>query len=227
MILVYAIGLILLIAAFLGGAVEISARSSLDEPRWMLSALESWRILWPDSLIAFEEKIGPGLWPLAEAAMALPFWLLFGLPGGILAWIGRPHHDDQEGPDEESLFLYDRLVERAKEDGYFSEPGDDPQPQGLSLPEEDADSEGDDLAPTHHDGLAAEENGEDDSAPTDHDYVPPDLGDVREWAREWGSDSAKPPEPQPPGEEKAKPFVVPKAPPTGLGQWIGRDEDKE
>jgi hypothetical protein len=216
MILLYGIGLILLVAAFLGGAAEIAARGSLDESRWMLSGLETLRLLRPSVPVALREAVGPGLWPIVEGMLAVPFWVLFGLPGGILAAIGRPRHDDVEGPDEESLFLYDRLVERAREEGYVTEPGDEPQPHE-SLPEADeADQEGDDLAPSHHDGLAGEETGGDDSAPTDHDYVPPDLGDIKDWAAE----PDRPPEPYPPGEKPAKPLVVPEPPPAGLGRWI-------
>lgn len=217
MIIVHGLGLLLLIAAFLGGAAEIAARGSMADPSWFLSARETWEHLWPQSLAIARQAVGPGLWTgLVEPALAPPFWMLFGAPGAALAWVGRPRHHDIEGPDEDSMFLYDRLVERAREEGYLDEPGDGPQHFNL---EEDADREGDDLAPTQHGELPSDDEG-DDSAPTEHGYDPPEPEDAKAWAelddgRGQDGNAGRQAE-----GGRATPFSVPKPPRPGLGAWV-------
>ncbi|MEO5337138.1 MAG: hypothetical protein H7841_09625 [Magnetospirillum sp. WYHS-4] len=228
MMLYRGFGLLLLGAAFLGGAAEIAAQATLSDRPWMLPAIDVWIILAPSSLEAARRALGPEMLDaLAGSLLILPAWLLFGLPGAALAWLGRPQDDETEGPDEESLFLYDRLAKLAREEGYGNEPGDGPDIHTTLAADDEDGQSGDDLAPTQQLLAEDEDSGQegDDSAPTDQGYAPADLGDAKTWIDAEGADRpSRPPEAEgqtpAPAEEKPRPFSVPKPPPAGLGHWV-------
>lgn len=119
-------GWLLLFAAALGAAAEVAARAGPHAGGFLLSAYDVWYALWPGSLVVakirIEALLGPWAWdPLATGVLAVPLWVLFGLPGWLLIWLGRPRpgpRDEagrqEERDEEEALFLYDSLAERAE-----------------------------------------------------------------------------------------------------------------
>ncbi|MCH7555805.1 MAG: hypothetical protein IIC08_07435, partial [Proteobacteria bacterium] len=78
------------------------------------------------------ERISPTLWELLRVSvLALPAWLLFGVPGGALVWFCNPHRQmtryqkEELERHEEALVLYDKLAQEAKEAGF--DDGEDDQ----------------------------------------------------------------------------------------------------
>ncbi|MGB0672169.1 MAG: hypothetical protein ACPGNT_11795 [Rhodospirillales bacterium] len=195
MILFFFTGIVLLVAAFIGAAMEAVAPLPPESRSLLNPGSEVWPALWPQSFLALEGVIGsvsPVLWdPVAITLLKLPLWMLAGIPGFYLALRFRPavllRHDD-DGPEEDDLFLFDRLAQRAREEGFHD--GDDmhpdERPSGQGVPEGGEDA----LEPhqNHHDDMAPEaalvlpsadpevaDDGSDDMAPTNSDeYVPPD-----------------------------------------------------
>jgi len=118
----FPVGWLLLFAAALGGAAEIAARAGPHAGGLVLSAHDVWYALSPGSLVVakirLEALLGPWAWdPLATGVLAAPLWALFGLPGALLLWLGRPRpgpRDAAERQEEDALFLYDSLAERAE-----------------------------------------------------------------------------------------------------------------
>ena len=74
--------------------------------------------MWPNAWSALQGAFGAGL---SKAIFALPGWLTFGLPGGLLVWFCRSNKDSISEEDHDSMFLFDELSKQAKQEGY----GDD------------------------------------------------------------------------------------------------------
>ncbi|MEE9544805.1 MAG: hypothetical protein V3V55_04310 [Rhodospirillales bacterium] len=127
------LGYALLAAAFFAGAAEIAAHGIGGTRSPVLSAYDTWYTLWPSSLIVsriiIERDLAPFLWdPVLVTVLSLPAWMILGIPGAALAWFFHPkrHGDgvtkEELSKYEESLFLYDRLSEQAKAEGYVDDP---------------------------------------------------------------------------------------------------------
>ncbi|MBL6945074.1 MAG: hypothetical protein ISR47_00370 [Rhodospirillales bacterium] len=125
------LGWTLMVGAFFAGVAETIAHVQPGAGGFYLSAFDVWYILWPGELIVtkihVQNLLGPWAWdPVALGLLKLPGWALFGLPGGFLVWLGWP---DKGVPSEEfdevaeSMFLYDDLAKRAREEGFTQ---DDP-----------------------------------------------------------------------------------------------------
>jgi hypothetical protein len=161
------LGWVLLALAFLAGAAQVVPRALPGGTSGtVVSAYELWYAAWPGTLIAtqirVERLLHPWLWdPALVTLLKLPAWLLFGLPGGLLTWFFRPHREMSEAEreelqkQEESLLLYDRLAQEARDAG-FSDDEDDQLPdhaahglidgRGVTQPESDYDLTTDGIA---------------------------------------------------------------------------------
>lgn len=131
------LGWLLMIAAFVAAAAEIAATGLAAGPAGWIGFEELWRALAPASYVdvrLWVDDISPWIWHVLQAGpLLLPGWLLFGLPGVLLAWFCRPgrHLTESEKEDlrrrRDALFLYDELARdarrQAEEDGY--DPGED------------------------------------------------------------------------------------------------------
>ncbi len=117
----FILGLALTAAALVAALAEIAARRLADDAPLLLSAYDLWSMLRPGSLIAAEAHVGrllPWLWdPAIVTILAFPVWLLLGPPGLLLIWRYSPRRGTSD-IDEDALFLYDRLAERARAEGY-------------------------------------------------------------------------------------------------------------
>lgn len=126
-------GWLLLLTAFAGAAAETIARALPGGTGWMLSAAELWQALWPGAYLIASIRISamaPALWdPVMMTAMSLPAWVIFGVPGVILAWGCRPNRilsateEEELQEHEASLFLYDDLAREARK--WAREEGED------------------------------------------------------------------------------------------------------
>lgn len=120
----FPLGWLLVFAAALGAAAETAARLGPHAGGLVLTAYDVWYALAPGSLVVgkirIEALLGPWAWdPLTTSVLAVPLWALFGLPGGLMLWLGRRRlgpRDAAEQQEEDALFLYDSLVDRAKEE---------------------------------------------------------------------------------------------------------------
>ncbi len=134
----FLLGWLLMFLAFVGAAAEVVPRSlpgGAANTRWFVSAYDLWYAAWPGSLVVFQiqvERILPALWdPVMVTLLAPPTWLLFGGPGILLIWLFRPHRkltaEQQEDlrKQEETLFLFDKLADEAREAGFDA--GEDDQ----------------------------------------------------------------------------------------------------
>ncbi len=126
-------GVALLIAAFVATASEVAARTVPGVGNYV-SASELWAALSPRTFRAVEQWVsatmGPAAWNAGfMTVMVLPAWALFGVPGGVLAWLNRPHREVPEDFDPDEVFLFDELAKRAKEDGYADGKDDDRLPR--------------------------------------------------------------------------------------------------
>lgn len=132
------LGWVLLFLAFAGAAAEAVPRSlsgGAGGSGWFVSAYDLWYAAKPGSLVVTQiqvEKLSPVLWdPVIVALLALPAWLLFGLPGVLLTWFFRPHKEmtaeqrEDLRKQEESLLLFDKLTEEARAAGF--DDGEDDQ----------------------------------------------------------------------------------------------------
>lgn len=125
--LFFVIGWLLLASAFLAAAADISVKVSRNSGGALLSAIDLWNSVSPDTLIATRSllsDIHPALWdPLLTTLLILPAWLLLGLPGGVLAYLCRPNRRDDslEGGNDDDMTphsLYEELAKAAKDEGY-------------------------------------------------------------------------------------------------------------
>ncbi|MBE0533269.1 MAG: hypothetical protein IH626_20805 [Rhodospirillales bacterium] len=115
-------GWLFLFAALLGAAAETAARLGPHGGGFLLAAYDVWYALWPGTLVVtkirLETLVGPWAWdPLMTTVLALPLWALFGIPGGLMLWLGRPRRgqpDAAQQHEEDALFLYDSLAEQAE-----------------------------------------------------------------------------------------------------------------
>ncbi len=114
------IGLLLLLLAFVTAAAEIAAQATARDAGF-LSFLDVLRILAPEALAAVKSTvqsyIHPALWdPVMTGAMALPGWLLFGVPGALIAWGFRPRSEDSDDDMDDGPYnTYDDIVAAADE----------------------------------------------------------------------------------------------------------------
>ena len=141
----FLIGLVFLLVAFVAAAAEAFGRTVPMRHEFFMSAYRLWHTLSPGTLIVFEirmEAWAPTVWELLIKPVLswLPAWMIFGLPGGLLAWFAHPHQiiTPEQKEDlrrqEESLFLYDKLAAEAEKQ--LRSDGEDPNI--------------DDAAPDHH-----------------------------------------------------------------------------
>ncbi len=119
----FLLGLLLLAGAFLLAAYETMARVELQHGGAFMPAYDLWYGLWPSSLnhlrIVLERDLHPMLWdPLLVSLLVLPAWLLVGAPGALLLVKFRPHRVDDDGHDEDSLYVLENLVKMAREEGH-------------------------------------------------------------------------------------------------------------
>ena len=143
-------GWALLLAAFAAAAAEIVVPLHPGSRDLFVSSYDLWYTGWPGTLIKLQirlERIAPFLWdPVMTGILALPAWLLFGLPGIVLTWMSGPRGfaDRRERAEvrkyEEAMLFYDDLARQARDQGM--------------------DRDGDDMSPDHsgHDTLDAIEN---------------------------------------------------------------------
>lgn len=129
---IFFIGLGFLALAFISGAAEIAAQGITKQLRAYMAISEVWQILSPETLSKFRDD-GVGIlgsrWQTVELFMLLPGWLLFGLPGLIIALVFRDHDTDADKDHEDSVFLYDALAKRAHDEGMDdASHGDDVMP---------------------------------------------------------------------------------------------------
>jgi len=115
------LGVALLVGAFAAAAAGMVAHRIAGGPGVAMSAHDLWYTLRPGSLVVVEatlERLHPWLWdPLIAYLLAVPAWLLLGVPGLLLVWHSRPRRGETD-IDEDALFLFDRLAERARAEGY-------------------------------------------------------------------------------------------------------------
>jgi len=121
--ILFIFGCLLLAAAFLSGAAEMTTRVMYRREALAYSAIDVWRLISPQGLgqakIYIETVFWPALWdPVLTTVLILPGWVVFGVPGVLLAWFCHPKVKGGTGIDEDSLLLYDRLAARAREEGY-------------------------------------------------------------------------------------------------------------
>ena len=140
----YYLGFMLLMLAFASGAAEVVPRTfTRGEGGGFVSAYDLLYAAWPGKLVVAQihvEKLSSALWdPILTGLLAMPAWLLLGLPGGALAWFYRPNKEMSpevaEGlrRQEEILQLYDKLKREAREAGY----AEDEYDQGPTLDSHD------------------------------------------------------------------------------------------
>ena len=149
--LTFLIGCALLVLALVAAAAETMAHVTPDVRGVVLSAYDVLYTLWPSKLIVakihIENWFGAWAWdPVALAVLALPGWLIFGLPGAVLAWVGRRRADGDEErfqQIEESMFLYDSLARQAREEGYTVD--DEPRFEPVYATPDDAEIRPEDL----------------------------------------------------------------------------------
>ena len=120
------LGWVLLGAAFIAAAAESVAHSvpGVDGP--VISAYDLWYTLWPKGLvitrIIVERNVHAFFWdPLLVTLLQFPAWLLLGGPGAAMVWFFRPSRQTGDEIDEDSVFLYDRLMEDAEKETRLEE----------------------------------------------------------------------------------------------------------
>ena len=107
-----------LIIAFGASAAEMAAHGVGGARGMFISLSAVISAMWPNTWSALQNTLGFGL---SKALFALPGWLTFGLPGGLLVWFCRPNKEGFGDEDSDSMDLFDELSKQAKRDGY----GDD------------------------------------------------------------------------------------------------------
>lgn len=111
--LLFFIGIALAVAAFFATGAEIAAYVMDPDLGLLPSAAHVWRTLSPAT---FEAALAQ--WPaFTLSLLRLPGWLVLGAPGLALIITCRTG-DDPSPEHEQSLFLFDELAKRAREEGY-------------------------------------------------------------------------------------------------------------
>ncbi len=113
--------------AFIAAAAETVAHTVPGVGGLVISAYDLWYTFSPKSLvitrIIVERNVHAIIWdPLLVTVLQLPAWLLLGGPGAALAWFFRPPRAKSESIEDDSIFVYDRLVEAAERDNLLEEP---------------------------------------------------------------------------------------------------------
>ena len=140
--ILFLFGWLLLIAAFATAASEpfvmftVSGRGITSSI--VTSAYDLWYTLAPGHLVLSKiriEAISPTLWdPILRSLLYLPAWLLFGMPGFILAWYCRPNRvmsvevREEYERQKESLFVLEELNRAARKDETYHPREDDRSP---------------------------------------------------------------------------------------------------
>ena len=104
-----------LIIAFGASAAEMAAHATGGARGMFIPFASVLSAMWPNAWSAIVGALGVGL---AKTIFALPGWLTFGLPGGLLVWFCRSNKDELSEEDHDSMFLFDELSKQAHEDGY-------------------------------------------------------------------------------------------------------------
>lgn len=113
--LLFLLGITLTMGGFVATAAEIAA-SVVDPSLGLLPGLARvWSVLAPASYAAFQDLPSAALW---LKTLSLPGWLALGVPGLVLIALFRERGDALSSEHEQSLFLFDELTKRAREDGY-------------------------------------------------------------------------------------------------------------
>ena len=105
-----------------------------------MTAGELWYAYLPGKYLILEinlKRISPFLWdPVMTTVLLLPAWLILGLPGILMIARFRPRRATDLGVstdphyDPHSMFLFDELAARAREEGYSDDShGDDMAPR--------------------------------------------------------------------------------------------------
>ena len=139
----YFLGMILLMLAFAAGAADVVPRTlARHGGSGFVSAYDLWYAAWPGKLVVAQiqvESLSPVLWdPVLTGLLALPAWLLLGLPGGAMVWFFRPNKEmSQELADdlkrhEDHFQLYENLAREAREAG-IDDSEDDRAPTNQEL----------------------------------------------------------------------------------------------
>ena len=128
------LGWALLVFAFFAACAETAYRGAYRDAGMWVGADEVWAGLAPRTFEAFRAwvvgTLHPAVWhDVLRPALVLPGWLTVGVPGAAFVWAGaaRRARDSDAGEHAASLFLYDALARRAREDGYADD-GDDRAP---------------------------------------------------------------------------------------------------
>jgi hypothetical protein len=112
--LLFVVGIVLAGAAFLAAGTEIAAYAMNPDLGLMPGAADVWRTVSPETFAAVLAQ-----WPaIVLNGLVLPGWLVLGAPGMALIITCRESSPDASPELEESLFLFDELTKRAREEGY-------------------------------------------------------------------------------------------------------------
>jgi hypothetical protein len=114
----FLIGWGLLIVAFGAAAAEMAASATGGARGFFIAFHQVIAGLWPNAWASLQNTLGTGV---SKAVFALPGWLTFGLPGGLLVWFCRSNKEDLSEEDRDSMDLFDELSKQAKRDGYGDE----------------------------------------------------------------------------------------------------------
>jgi hypothetical protein len=110
------LGWLLLGAAFLAAGAESAAQAMTQEWGFM-AASDVLRVLTPRLFDALELTVSPIAWDfIVLPLLALPGWLLLGVPGALLAWRYRtPIEIGEEGDEDFPHTTYEEIVAAAEE----------------------------------------------------------------------------------------------------------------
>lgn len=113
-------GVVLLAGAFIAAAAEMAAQARLGT-FGIISAYSTVDALFPAQLAIVQDFVNrhsnPLIWDLVvRSVLVLPGWLIFGVPGSIIAWRSRPdfgmvYDDDDQLP----YTTYEDIVAAAEE----------------------------------------------------------------------------------------------------------------
>lgn len=124
--ILFLLGICLLTLAFLTTGAELAARGIHGPENTsgviLLPLSEVWEIVAPASFAALQNSSHWGFYALL---LAVPGWILFGVPGLALVITCRSRDQDAQDQDlEESLYLFDELASAAGKEGYDHLPDD-------------------------------------------------------------------------------------------------------
>ncbi|MFC1674103.1 hypothetical protein ACFL12_08240 [Pseudomonadota bacterium] len=110
----YLTGAVFLALGFLSIVAEMAAHATNPDLPIIASVADVWRTFNASGFDAVQERIGA-----LSYILALPGWVLLGVPGFALVISFRTHsEDDAHAAHEESLFLFDELTKHAQEEGH-------------------------------------------------------------------------------------------------------------